>query len=233
MNKLSAVGQHKVKMAEMRKSQLREGLTSLLARKQAELNAMSARSQAKQRERAQLLNQAEREDARLTNTSIPSSMKPDAQTSIATLESEVAVAKRIHAEKVANYERHVQAKNAEKMDALHTLYMNARNFVTTEKQLAELLKAQFDNKQRFVSDVSAGDSLWNLGPPDSIKDMIADATNRPRTRSNQTNIDMLSSLSSLASTRRLARNMQGEADRISKDQDRLKKIAEKLSGGKI
>lgn len=229
-SKLSPTAKHKAKMAEQRRTQLREGLTALHARKQADLTFMSTRSQNKQRNRAALLTQSEREDARLTNVSVPSAMKPvTSQTSLAALEAEVATAKAQHAQKLANYQQFTVAKREAKMDALHTLYMNARSFITTESQLRQLLTKQFDDKKRFTNEVADGDSMWQFGPPASVKDMISDATGRPRGRSAMSG-EILSSMNPSA---RLSSSLQGDREQRGRDQERLKRIAEKLSGGKI
>ncbi|KAJ9652501.1 hypothetical protein H2198_008249 [Neophaeococcomyces mojaviensis] len=234
--KLTKLGKHKVKMAEVRKEQLREGLIGLHARKQAELKAMERRSQAKQLERNALIAQAEREDARLTNVSVPSALNPSPTTSLDALRAEVETAKQIHAQKVANYHNFTAAKHENKMDALHTLYMNARKFITTEKQLTQLIHEQFDTDSDadrlshrvmhadFKTTTSKGDSMWNLGAPDSIKDMIADASGSHRGR------DMFATVST---TDRFKKGQTGEKARFARDQERFKKIAEKLSGGKI
>lgn len=178
-----------------------------------------------------MLSQAEREDARLTNVSVPQAMKPaTAKSSIKALEAELANAKQLHAQKLANYAATQSAKHEEKMDALHTLYMNARSFVTTEKQLNALLRQQFDDKKRFENDEGEGDSLWHLGSPVSVKDMIADATGRPRARIGSASGAVLSSMNG---RERFASQRKDVDEIVGRDQERLKKIAERLSGGKI
>lgn len=228
-SKLSPTAKHKVKMANQRRTHLREGLTALQARKQADLAAMSRRSHQKQHDRSKLLTQSEREDARLTNVSVPSSMLPQtSQASLKALEDEVANLRAIHAQKVANYTTYTSTKHSEKMDALHTLYMSARDFITTETQMRDLLKSQFEDPNRFTNDVDKGDSMWQFGPPSSIRDMIGDAAGKPRKA--QISGEMLSSLKASS---RLASGIQAEREHVGQDQERMKKIAEKLSGGKI
>lgn len=236
VSKLSPQAKHKVKMAEQRRTQLREGLTALKARKEADLTAMSRRSQQKQLERSKLLTQSEREDARLTNTTVPTAMQPSNNTttpsklSLAALEAELTHARTLHAQKVTNYTTHKSTKHAEKMDALHTLYMSARTFVTTEEQLEKLLAEQFEDPSRFTNDIASGDSMWQFGPPESVKDMIGQASGKPGRRQGGITGDMLSSLKASS---RLAHGIQVEREQASMDQERLKRIAEKLSGGKI
>lgn len=229
---LTASGKHKAKMAEVRRSQIREGLTSLYARKQAEIQAVARVSQAKQLQRNALLSQREREDARLTSISIPKEMDPNYQSTLQALEAEVATAKRIHETKVANLERVQQKKHAEKMDALHTLYMNARTFVTTEAEYKKLIEEQFtpspsrapEDGYRHADFASAynvkGMSMWNHGVPDSIKKMIETATG--------------SKLKTMGDAVNYAQqHTQAQKAKIAREQERFQKIAEKLSGGKI
>ncbi|KAK5943040.1 hypothetical protein PMZ80_004045 [Knufia obscura] len=229
-HKLTEAGRHKVKMSEVRRTQLREGLTGLHARKEAEINIMARASRAKQLQRDDLLKQAAREDARLTNVSTPQEMDPNSTASLAALEAEVAITKKLHEQKLANLERVQAEKHAQKMDALHTLYMNARKFITTEKQLDDMIKDQFDQDPEgmvtrhadFKTTVGNGSSMWNFGPPDSIKDLITDASNKARGG------DMMSAVTS-----RVGKDQAAKAARFAKDQERMKKIAEKLSGGKM
>lgn len=227
----SSTARHKLKMANQRRTQLREGLTALQARKQADLNAMSRRSHQKQLERSKLLSQSEREDARLTNVSTPTAMLPtndNTALSLKALEAELANAKFLHTQKLENYKNFKSAKHAAKMDALHTLYMSARSFVTTEAQMRALLAQQFEDPKRFTNEVANGDSMWQFGPPESIKDKIGDAAGKPRKQAISGEM-----LSSLKASSRLAMGVQAEREQVGQDQERMKKIAEKLSGGKI
>ena len=228
--------QYKSQMAEARRKQIRIGLTSLRTRKEKELEKIAKTSMHRQLQRTELLKQAEREDARLTNSSIVAQMKPDAQSSIEALEAEVATARAIHERKVANIARVTAEKHVDKMDALHTLYMNARHFVTTEDQLKDLIDQQFDTSPPATSDyrrapaqhadfrgeVSTGTSMWNFGPPAGVKTMI----------NAEYNVRSTEGMSGV-----LSRVLEGETSKeraaVNREQERFKKIAEKLSGGKI
>lgn len=227
-HKLTESARHKTKMSEVRKSQLREGLTGLHARKEAEINTMACASRAKQLQRDALLKQSEREDARLTNVSTTRQMDPNSTTSLAALEAEVAITKKLHEQKLANLGRVEAEKHAIKMDALHTLYMNARKFVTTEKQLDEMIRKQFDSDPNvqpshadFETTRGKGTSMWNFGPPDSVKDMVNEATNKTRNES------MANAMG------RIIKDTAATSAKFRKDQERMRKIAEKLSGGKM
>lgn len=228
--KSSAKGQERARLAQLRKEQLRQGLTGLYARKQAEINAMNNRSTNKQAERSRLLRQPEREDARLTSTSVTKEMQPAHAHSLDALLAEVAAAKRIHAQKLDNVARHAQKKQEERLDHLHTLYMNARSFITNPHQLNVAIAEQFDLSTGgpeavpahadFKTDIGSGQSMWQFGPPESIKDMVDDATDTPRDRT--------------AKSIRYGKNASpADEARYRREQDRFKKIAERLSGGKM
>ncbi|KAK5082732.1 hypothetical protein LTR05_006612 [Lithohypha guttulata] len=233
LESLTEVGRHKAKMAEIRKAQFKEGVTGLHKRKQAEIASINAKSTAKILQRDTLLKQSEREDARLMNVSIPALLQPESQPSIDALKEQVALARQMHERKMANVSKHQAAKKNNKMDALHTLYMNARHFITSEEQLREKIHEQFDVSDAQNSDTtshaqfrtleSSGSSLWNFGAPDGIRDMVASASGRNRD----------ASLAAANPAMRYMANLNVGAATMMKDQARMKKIAEKLSGGKI
>lgn len=205
-------------MAETRKQHLREGLTELYKRKQTISAQLSHRSHKRKEERTRLLSQLEREDARLTNNSVPVALRRvKSSTPIA---DDLAVVKAMYEQKKANYERNAAAKKEERLDALHTLYMNAREFITTEEQLNAAIEFQFD-PARFRNDVAVdGKSIWNLGAPETIREMISNTKGGAKTMS-----DSLARITRYGDRASISRH--------DRDQERFKKIAEKLSGGKI
>ena len=200
--KLSESGRYKRRMAELRKTHLRSGLKELHARKTSIDSTIAFRSSAKRRERAALLIQPEREDARLTNVSIPSAMQPQ---KLHQLSSEEEL--EIYNARLTAHQANLAAKHEDRLDKLHTLYMNARNFITTKEQLAAAIDRAFISSK----------SIWEKeGHPDTVTSMIQ----RGRDRN--------------ADEGRGGVTMPGDlAERAVKDQERMKKIAERLSGGKL
>ena len=99
---------------------------------------------------------------------------------------------------------------------MHTLYMNARNFITTERQLdAEILKAFPDGAHEEWRTASTyGTSIWNLDTPPTIADMLQATSRRVRKDFS-------------------AAGLTDQAEKYRLDQERMKRIAEELSGGKI
>lgn len=203
-------------MAQLRKKHVRDGLTELHKRKVETIAKMEHRSHARQTERERLLLQPVREDARLTNNSVPKAMQ--LQKSKTPYADDLAIAKALYEQKVANYNATVAAKTEERLDALHSLYMNARNFITTNEQLDQAIEYEFD-EVRFKSDHAEGKSMWNKGAPDTIKAMINNAQVQE----------------SSITSRILGAGAEDNRARVrfQRDQERMKKIAEKLSGGKI
>lgn len=206
---------YKARMAALRREHLREGLTSLLARKRQQQRHTQLRSQMKQAESQRLVAQGPRTDEFLTANTVPAAMLPSAaQQSHLSAAAEAAA---LHAQKVDNTARHAERQAAFKTDALHSLYMNSRNFITDEAQLLAAVRKEFDLKTFQGELGGAGTnnkSMWSYGPPDDIKAMI-DGQWTPTAAGERT---------------RLANYSDQAAKRL---QERVKRVAEKLSGGKI
>lgn len=201
-DQLTETGKYKRRMAELRKTHLRSSLKELHARKTSIDGSIASRSAAKQRDRTRLLAQAEREDARLTNVSIPSAMQPQPLLALSP-EQELE----IYNTRVAAHEASLAAKHEDRLDKLHTLYMHARAFITTKEQLTQAIEETF----------TSAHSIWNKeGVPDTVATMIQ--RGRDRTADQGRGGVMLAG---------------DVAERAAKDQDRMKKIAERLSGGKL
>jgi len=199
--KMSELEQYKTRMALKRKQHLRQGLAELYARKKDMDASVSRRSASKQAERARLISQAEREDARLTKVSTPTAMQPGQSHAL----SDVDV-QEIYERKKANLERTMLEKAEDQRDELHTLYMHARKFITTEDQLLAEIEAEFQNKKFYEH----GKSMWSHGRPDTVEDMIKFGRTSTETKLGTE-----------------------YAERYKRDQERMQKIAEKLSGGKM
>lgn len=196
----SEVKKYKLRMSEVRKAHLRESLTQLHARKVTHEKRIKQRSAIKREQHERLLNQAEREDERLTANTVLTSMKPKQLVALPPEEEEA-----IYKARKARYDELQNAKRDARLDKLHTLYMNARKFITTQEQLASVIDAEFEKA-----------SIWKLGPPSSLRDMLAGRN------PGETKVDAGSMT-----------NLVPSSERFLRDQERMKKIAEKLSGGKI
>ena len=205
-SELSDQQRYKARMTELRKQHIREGLAELHTRKQKQDRDLKIRSDTKSAERARLISQAEREDARLTNVSIPSAMDPNRPQKFSQAEIEQQQrTKKFHVKKYSN------RTIARRQGSLHTLYMNARSFITSEEQLLEKIKEEFDDKDFGGHTSDPAKSYWDSqGPPDGIAQMVNRST--------------------------MGRDRKGvgeKEDAWRRDQERMKRLAEELSGGKM
>lgn len=189
----------KREMAEMRRRNLRQGLVELHRRKQATEKAMEKRSREKGARQQQLMSQPEREDERLTRPSVPQAMIPKKTPVLPDPDRKErleASRKRLEA---------IQAKKeTRRRDSLHTLYMNARTFITTEEQLAAEIDRVFPegNNAEWRSDEHGGGNIWNRGAPPAVQSLVNDVK-------------------------------KGESVRWDVIQGRLKKLGEEITGGKM
>lgn len=82
-------------------------------------------------------------------------------------------------ERLAQKRANVAAKEAqcteERRAMLHTLYMHARDFITTPAALDVAIDQAFDNNSAFSTDSTRGFNIWNLGSPKTVEEMLKDA----------------------------------------------------------
>ncbi|KAL2814274.1 hypothetical protein BJX63DRAFT_392612 [Aspergillus granulosus] len=191
--------QWKKEMAEMRRTNLRQGLKALHKRKQQTDRIMAQQSREKQQRRAQVLKQGEREDVVLTRPSVINEMLPQHRPVLPDPDREqrLALAR-------ARLEEKAQQKEMARRDSLHTLYMNARDFIVNEQQLTAAIDKAFPDgvNEAWRNDKENGENIWNLGFPTTVQQALIDDT--------KTN-----------------------ADRWDKVQGRVKKLAEEITGGKL
>lgn len=189
----------KKRMAEMRRKNLREGLLELHTRKQRTDKTMMQRSLEKQKRRDRILRQPEREDQRLTRNSVIQDMLPKHTAVLPDPDRETRLA-----ESKARLEYQQAVKEAERQDNLQELYMNARNFITTEAQLLAEIERVFPEgeNEAWRSDHQEGENIWNLGVPPTVQGIV-----------NETR--------------------KSETARWDVIQDRVKQLGEQITGGKL
>jgi hypothetical protein len=193
----------KRRMAESRRRNLRDGLILLRQRKDKSDQGVAERSLRKEVEREERLNAPQREDERLTsatitkaNSTLQSGPVPDPQRGTRLAES----AAKVKALQLARQEQ--------RRDALHNLYMHARTFITTEEQLNATVDEIFTDMPFDKN--NQNDNIWDMkGAPPTVYDMLAEV-NRTQARAVK-----LHQGSSVVGT------------------SRMKKIAEELTGGKM
>ncbi|KAL3473577.1 hypothetical protein BJX99DRAFT_233452 [Aspergillus californicus] len=189
----------KREMASMRRNHLREGLSELYNRKKKTDYLMASRSRLRQHERNIVLNQPLRKDELLTRPSVLRDMLPKNTPILPdpTREAQVAKSKE-------RLEHSRLQKGLERQDSLHTLYVNARDFITTETQLAAEIAKVFPegDNEAWRNDHGPGDNIWNLGVPQTVHSLVTE-------------------------------DSKFEHKRWDIIQDRVKKLGEQISGGKL
>ncbi|KAK6399642.1 hypothetical protein LTR95_019407 [Oleoguttula sp. CCFEE 5521] len=200
----------RTKVAEQRKRNLREGLRELKERQVRSTSNTRARQGRVQRERDELVSRPEREDERLTAPSHGLDLKtlfgplqdPDRETRLAT--------------KKANQAAFLAARSAARASSLHTLYAHARSFITTPAQLDASIETAFGSNEdpvTFGLDNGTGagpESVWNLGAPLSVQDMLNKAN---------------------GGRRRGGSAVESAGQTVEINRERVKRIAEALTGG--
>jgi hypothetical protein len=192
----------KREMAGVRRKNLREGLLALHARKLRADRQMLQRSAHKSKLREERFNAPQREDERLTNPTITQAMSELQMGHVRDHRRE---------ERIREMKARVASKEAireeARRNALHTLYMHARSFITNEEQLDARIEEIFVARP---FEGSTSNNIWDArGQPQSVQEMLSDINK------NQKN--------AIAA-------YQGPAIITGK---RMKKISEELTGGKM
>jgi hypothetical protein len=204
----------KVKMSELRRQNLRDGLKGLKSRQQSESARISKQSDARQAERQERLNRPEREDERLT---APSN-NIDLEALFGKAPPDPTREERLERKRL-NIEAAALRKQEARMDAIHSLYLNARDFILTPEQLDKAVEDVFgtaENPVNFAPSASQHDasasrfSIWAEGRPERISDMVNLASGTSTSRA----VDNVSSFSEI-------------------NKERIRRIAETLTGGKM
>jgi len=197
----------KEKMADARRRNLREGLQALRDRKVRTDKFERERATTRQADREALLYQPQREDERLTDPTLDPAIRQYLRSSILPDPNRQDRVKKMR-EKVEDKE---EARKREREEALHTLYMQARDFITTEAQLDQAVDNAFgtpEDPRGFGSD-SYGPSMWDHGPPATVQDLL--------NRANRGGTSVLDSSKSY----------------VPLTKQRVQRMAEDLTGGKM
>ncbi|KAL8886844.1 MAG: hypothetical protein Q9215_005493 [Flavoplaca cf. flavocitrina] len=195
----------KSKIAEHRRRNLRESLVELRERKKKTDARLDARSAAKQRDRQARLSAPTPADEKYTAASVLQSTLPS-RSGLRDPDREARIA-----QKQANFSAHDAMKKAERQNALHTLYMNARDFIVTEEKLNEAVERAFDpSSNQFDNESRRGLNIWNLGYPETVKEHLERANKGEAGRA----VERMSGFSGITD-------------------ERMRRIGEELTGGKM
>lgn len=195
----------KARQSELRRRNLREGLTELDQRKRDNDRRESIARAAKSRSREKLLYARERKDVRLTNPSVLSTQQPTKHHVLSDPNRPARLA--IKSQNVADM---AAMREETRRNALHTLYVNAGDFIVTGKQLDGVIDKAFDDNSQFRSDSSEGVNIWNLGFPETVQELLGKVNKSGK----QTALD------------------SAEGNEIV-TRERMRKISEELTGGKM
>ena len=196
----------RARQAESRRRNLRESLVALSERKQRTDKYLSERSYRRQTERNSLLYAPEREDERLTNPSVLASEKPTKRHFLPDPNREVRLAR-----KRENVAKMNALREENRRNALHTLYVNAGDFITTEAQLDAVIDQTFDDRWQFVNDSTAGLNIWHLGFPETVQELLGKANRASKGQ-------------------KAMESAEGDAGLT---RERMRRISEELTGGKM
>ena len=195
----------KARQSELRRRNLREGLTELHQRRHELGLRRSITRAVNSRIREKLLYARERSDVRLTNPSVLSTQRPTKHHAL--LDPTRSARLAVKSQNVADM---AAMREETRRNALHTLYVNAGDFITTGKHLDGVIDRAFDDNSQFRGDSSEGVNIWNLGPPETVQELLRKANKSGR----QTALD------------------SAEGNEII-TRERMKKIGEELTGGKM
>lgn len=196
----------KARQSEARRRNLRESLVELDQRKAKTDQFLEARSRRKQIDRQIRLTEPEREDERLTSPSVMQSETPKMHHILSDPNREARLAR-----KRENVIRTEAMRQEERRDKLHTLYVNAGSFITTDKQLNSMIDKVFDDQDQFRSDQKPGLNMWNLGLPETVSQLLSQANKDPRSQKAMASAEGNSNIT----------------------RERMNRIAEELTGGKM
>lgn len=163
----------KMKLAEHRRRNLKEGVTELNYRMQRSNRIRDERSARNAEEREEALNRPEREDERLTAPSHNLDLEELMHGGL----RDPTRGRRLKRMK-ARTVKTLQTKERQRMEHLHTLYTKARSFIVTQKQLDDAIETAFgteENPALFSTDYSSPEeaySVWALGQPDRLQDIM-------------------------------------------------------------
>ncbi|KKY15209.1 hypothetical protein UCDDS831_g07750 [Diplodia seriata] len=199
----------KQRLAALRRKNLREGVTSLHRRKQKSDSYLAKRGAQRQNQQLSLINEPPRDDEVFTNPSVSKVVRDFLSGGYNT----AAVSPERVAEKKAAVARREAEKSEHRREALHTLYLHAREYIVTEEQLSKAIEDTFgteDNLPGFAAGNSReGRSIWARGSLLNTTQMLATDQGR--------------------SDKAVSR--KGTTEEVT--QNRIHQIAEELTGGKI
>lgn len=197
---------YKDRMADLRRENLKAGLTELYERT---IVTEDARETAKERATLAKLKAIETEPRQEDVWTLPSVSKTVRDALTRRYDRPVVTKKMRRAKKTA-HEARLQAKEEEKKEYVHSLYLHAKDFITTQDQLHEEIEKAFGPDDRPVT-WKRRNNVWALGTPKGTSELMG----------------LMPEIVAEAP-------QSGDRERLNRlMQQRLMRIAGQLTGGKI
>jgi len=201
--------------AASRRQNLREGILALRERKRREDKRTAAIRESIRQEYQEKVHAPEREDERLTRSTVLQSSRP---LSAAVL-PDPNRAERM-AERRRKYVELQHGKEDDRLSALHTLYINSKDFIVTQADLEKKVSDEFD-KPFYQNNPDRG--IWDEeGFPEDIRWLVA----QQATRSDQY-------AAAIGKGRAGDFAVEQNSRVVDKSIERAQRIAEELTGGKM
>ncbi|TGO41737.1 hypothetical protein BHYA_0017g00470 [Botrytis hyacinthi] len=165
----------KHRLATQRRESLKEALVHLHKRKLNQERIVAHKSYSKRMANEKRLRAPQREDERLMNPTITEAMSKLQVGFVPDPNRESELAQKALRVQIRAAEREEQRKNA-----LHTLYMKARSFITTEEQLNAKIDEIFTNP--FDKNAPYKRNIWEVHEkPPTVQDMLSGVNNSHKT----------------------------------------------------
>ena len=204
----------KAEEAAARRQNLREGLRALRERKHKEERRLGAVRESMRKDYERRVHAPEREDERLTRPTLLRSASPLS----ATVLPDPHHAERM-AEKRRRYQELQAAKDEERLSALHTLYINSKDFIVSQADLEKKVSAEFD-KPFYQNNPDRG--IWDEeGYPEDLRWLVAQQAMRSDQYAAALGKGKPGDVAIEQNSRLLERSME-----------RAQRIADELTGGK-
>jgi len=158
----------KADMAAQRKSNLREGVFELYQRYASDEISTTRKKEDATLRRLRKVEAPERSDVTWTAQSIPQHIR-DALTRAST--KRVLTQEEKDA-KIQEYQKRFKEKERKRLEAIHSLYLNAKNFITTEAQLTAEIERVFGSNDNPVTWSAKRKSVWHLGRPPGTDQLV-------------------------------------------------------------
>ncbi|KAF2665111.1 hypothetical protein BT63DRAFT_85412 [Microthyrium microscopicum] len=158
---------YKDRMAEMRRTNLRQGITELYDRTIETEYSQDTREEHETLSKLKALGAPEGHDEVWTKPSVSKAIRDALRKN----RTQPVITPDMEPKKKETHERLLKAEEEERLQHLHSLYLHARNFITTTDQLAEEIEKVFGDDDNPIM-WNYNPSVWALGKPLNSSEMM-------------------------------------------------------------